>query len=108
MSRSRTGAVVVVLCISSLSLLSAQSAALAAQHGTRSRTLHRILKGPATPGANLWVKRYKGPGNSSDIARALGASPDGSKVFVTGDSGAGFPDYATVHDAVAIRTVHWP
>jgi hypothetical protein len=55
-------------------------------------------------GAQLWVSRYDGTatatgsGGGGDIAYALGVSPDGSKVFVTGPStgsGSGY-DYATV------------
>jgi hypothetical protein len=52
----------------------------------------------ATPGAQLWVSRYSGPGSGVDFARALGVSPDGSRVLVTGlgrGSGTG-DDYATV------------
>jgi len=52
----------------------------------------------ASTGSTLWVQRYNGPGNSDDNAYALGVSPDGSKVFVTGPSeGDGtLTDYATV------------
>jgi PQQ-like domain len=52
----------------------------------------------AATGARLWVKRYDGPGQAADGATTLGVSPDGSKVFVTGQStgsGTGL-DYATV------------
>ena len=52
----------------------------------------------ASTGATLWSKRYTGPGDHSDYASALGVSPDGSKVYVTGSragSTGGF-DYATV------------
>jgi PQQ-like domain len=52
----------------------------------------------ASTGAQLWVKRYNGPGNGDDGAHALGLSPDGSKVFVTGPSegSASSYDYATI------------
>jgi len=56
----------------------------------------------AASGAKLWAKRYNGPGkgagNGIDAADALGVSPDGSKVFVTGRSSGGSTgyDYATV------------
>ena len=51
-----------------------------------------------TPGEELWVHRYNGPANDWDQATALGVSPDGSMVFVTGKStgSTGYPDYETV------------
>ena len=52
----------------------------------------------ASTGAGLWAKRYDGPSNGSDIAFALGVSPDGSRLFVTGysDGPTGKPDYTTL------------
>jgi TolB-like protein len=51
----------------------------------------------ASTGAKLWVGRYNGPGNGYDHALALGVSPDGAAVFVTGSSpgSTGNQDYAT-------------
>jgi len=52
----------------------------------------------ASTGGQLWVRRYNGPGNEDDIAWSLAASPDGSKVFVTGYSTGTTSslDYATI------------
>jgi hypothetical protein len=52
----------------------------------------------ATTGAELWVSRYDGPANGFDGASALGISPDGSTLFVTGssDGSTGYGDYATL------------
>jgi len=51
-------------------------------------------------GARIWgVRHYNGPANLGDVATAVGLSPDGSRVYVTGYSGnAGgrYSDYATV------------
>jgi PQQ-like domain len=52
----------------------------------------------AATGARRWLKRYDGGVNGDDIASALGVSPDGSQVFVTGESAGSTSgdDYATV------------
>jgi DNA-binding beta-propeller fold protein YncE len=60
----------------------------------------------AATGAKAWEKRYNGPpGDDQDRANALAMSPDGSMVFVTGESRmAGNYDYATVaYDALTGR-----
>ncbi len=61
------------------------------------------------PGAQLWVKRYNGPGNSFDHAASMAISPGGRTVFVTGTSeGAKTgPDYATVAYNAATGTRLW-
>jgi outer membrane protein assembly factor BamB len=53
----------------------------------------------AASGAKLWARGYNGPGNGNDYAFALGVSPDGARVYVTGRSkgvGTGNADFATV------------
>ena len=40
--------------------------------------------GQTFPGAQLWVKRYSGPGNGFDGARAVAVSPGGGRVFMSG------------------------
>jgi hypothetical protein len=52
----------------------------------------------ASTGIQQWVKRYNGPANGGDAASAIGISPDGSAVYVTGYSAGSTTgvDYATV------------
>ena len=70
--------------------------------GSTSRDFATIAYNAST-GARLWAKRYDGPANLADVATALGVSPDGSTVFVTGYSFRSTGrDYATVaYDASA-------
>ena len=49
----------------------------------------------ATTGALRWVRRYN-PADSADEASSAAASPDGSRVFVTGNSGEASYDFATI------------
>jgi hypothetical protein len=51
----------------------------------------------AVTGAQLWYVEY-GLLDKADIARAIGVSPDGSRVFVTGEGGSTNPlgDYTTI------------
>jgi hypothetical protein len=59
--------------------------------------------------SELWARRYNGPGNGSDEARSVAASPDWSEVFVTGDSqGTTFGrDYATVSYDASTGATLW-
>jgi hypothetical protein len=63
----------------------------------------------ASTGALRWVRRYNGPANGNDNASALGVSPDGSTVFVTGYStgSTSFLDYATVAYDASTGTLRW-
>jgi WD40 repeat protein len=62
----------------------------------------------AATGAQLWVKRYNGPGNGNDDATSVAVSPAGSTVFVTGQSpGATSADYATAAYDAATGAQLW-
>jgi DNA-binding beta-propeller fold protein YncE len=63
----------------------------------------------ASPGAQLWAKRYNGPGNSTDIANSLAVSPTGGAVYVTGQSSGATTgdDYATVAYNAATGAQLW-
>ncbi len=57
----------------------------------------------AASGEQQWVTRHNGPTSGADFATALGVTPDGSRVIVTGEdfggsaaSGGTVSDYATV------------
>jgi WD40 repeat protein len=63
----------------------------------------------ANTGASLWLRRYNGPDNDYDYAQGIAASPDGSKVFVTGysDGGSSGYDYATIAYSAATGAPIW-
>ena len=63
----------------------------------------------AGTGAVVWTKRYNGPASSSDDANAAAVSPDGTTVFVTGQSlgRTGYYDYATVAYDAGTGAVMW-
>ena len=52
----------------------------------------------ASTGVKVWAKRYDGPESGNDAAWSVAASPDGTKLFVTGSSAGSTTgdDYATV------------
>jgi hypothetical protein len=62
----------------------------------------------SSSGATRWVARYNGPGNGVDYGDAIAASPDGTRVFITGRTfEASFGDYVTVAYAAATGTELW-
>jgi hypothetical protein len=67
--------------------------------GTNATDDYATVAYNSATGAQLWVSRYNGPGGQTDIPFAIGISPDGSTLYVTGESiGAGSSsfDYATI------------
>ena len=64
----------------------------------------------AATGRQLWLRRYQGPANGNSDASAMAVSPDGRRVFVTGESdGAGGASggYATVAYSAATGRQLW-
>src|SRR6266536_5857114 len=51
------------------------------------------VAGGTARGRTLWFAAYDGPANGLDAAEGIAASPDGSKVFVTGESWGGSTDF---------------
>lgn len=67
--------------------------------GTTTSVDYATLAYGASSGVRLWLRRYSGPGSGLDVATSVLASPDGSKVFVTGWSISRLipdADYATL------------
>jgi len=61
-----------------------------------------------TTGARLWIKRYNVPGGNDAVARAVGVSPDSTKVFVTGQSVVSATEnYSTVAYNAKTGAVSW-
>jgi hypothetical protein len=62
----------------------------------------------AAEGAELWVKRYNGPENGFDSTGGVTVSPDGTMVYVTGQSASvSGSDYATIAYDSATGTQVW-
>jgi hypothetical protein len=60
-------------------------------------------------GAQVWAKRYSGPGNRADSGSSIATSPDGSKVFATGTvtGAASDGDYLTIGYRAATGAWLW-
>jgi DNA-binding beta-propeller fold protein YncE len=78
--------------------------------GTTTRTAYATTAYNARTGAARWSRRYAGPsGNNDNLPAALGISPDGTAVYVTGtsDSPTSGRDYATVAYRIATGARLW-
>jgi DNA-binding beta-propeller fold protein YncE len=106
----------VLAVVSAGAALSAVGVTAAGASGAATRTSQ--AGGPSTPGASgalttpgaqVWATRYSGSVNGQDEAFSTAASPDGTRVFVTGlSTGAtSGPDYATVAYDAATGAQVW-
>jgi PQQ-like domain len=77
--------------------------------GLRTRFDYATVAYDAATGTQRWVARYTGPGAKDDFATAVRVGPDGSVVYVTGqsDSLLSSDDYATVAYDAATGTQRW-
>ena len=77
--------------------------------GSGSHEDYATLAYSAATGARLWVRRYNGPANGTDIASSLAVSPGGTRVLVTGTSWGGTSgyDYVTVAYSAATGARLW-
>ena len=94
----------------SVVLMAGSSAAGAAPGARQARQVSPAGRSlAASPDARLWVKRYNGTGNNTDVAEAVAVSPSGKTVYVTGQSygTAGVVDYATVAYKAATGARLW-
>jgi DNA-binding beta-propeller fold protein YncE len=66
--------------------------------GTETDRDYATIAYDADSGDQVWLARYDGPAGGRDSPTGLAVSPDGSAVFVTGESfgGRSISDYATV------------
>jgi outer membrane protein assembly factor BamB len=66
-------------------------------NGARSGNDFATVAYNAATGAQLWVRRYNGPGSGADQATSVAVSPGSGTVFVGGPSlGTSGLDYAAI------------
>jgi DNA-binding beta-propeller fold protein YncE len=79
-------------------------------NGVGSGTDYATIAYDAATGAKQWLRRYNGPGNTTDTPQAIGVTPDGDEVLVAGRSygvsNAEF-DYATIAYNAATGAQLW-
>jgi len=78
-------------------------------HGARTGVDYATVAYSAATGAQLWARRYNGPGNSTDEPESIAVSPGGRQVYVTGHSAGArtHQDYATVAYGAATGRQLW-
>ena len=71
-------------------------------YGRRRAPDYATVAYDASTGRELWVRRFEGrPRDDWDIAKAIAVAPDGSRIFVSGESfGRASLDFVTVAYAV--------
>ena len=77
--------------------------------GSASGTDFATIAYRSATGRRRWIARYDGPGHNADETEAVKVSPDGLRVFVTGESigGSGGWDYATAAYAASNGARLW-
>ena len=78
-------------------------------HGATSDDDNVTIAYNTATGAQLWARRYNGPGNSVDQAYAVAVSPGGGTAYITGASvgSTGAWDYATIAYSAATGATRW-
>src|SRR5439155_13460320 len=77
--------------------------------GATSSSDYATVAYSASTGEKVWIRRYNGSGNFGDNPFSLVVSPDGSRVFVTGESSGTSSDfdYATLAYAAPTGKSLW-
>jgi len=80
-----------------------------ASHGRRSGVDYATVAYNAATGAQLWARRYNGPGNNTDEPASVAAGPGGRQIYVTGHSqgATSRQDYATIAYSAASGRRQW-